>query len=229
MSNSRTDSMIKITILALVCLLAFTVGAFVGKQFSDSQYKYAQLQAKANGGDRQISSTELMDEEEDETEIVDARRAEVDTVMPKISDANLEELINEAATRAPAKAEVAEVPKATTASTTKTLAVTKSADSAAAIEVAQPKELPSTVAASSIGKFTIQVASYATETEAIKHATDLKDKGFSAFYVPAKVNDRNWYRVSVGLFGNRQEAMEYRKELMTEANISSAIVQKIIQ
>jgi hypothetical protein len=74
---------------------------------------------------------------------------------------------------------------------------------------------------------TVQVASYSSEEEARSHAQKLKGSGYTAFYVPAKVKSRTWYRVSVGLFTTRQEALGYRKSFMKNAKVSSAIVQKI--
>ncbi|MEZ0392345.1 MAG: SPOR domain-containing protein [Pseudobdellovibrionaceae bacterium] len=90
-----------------------------------------------------------------------------------------------------------------------------------------PNALPEEVASSAIGKFTVQVASYSTEKEAQSMAADLKAKGFSAFYVSAKVKGQTWYRVSVGLFTTSKEADAYKKDLISRAKVSSAIVQKI--
>lgn len=90
-----------------------------------------------------------------------------------------------------------------------------------------PSALPKEVASSAIGKFTVQVASYGTEKEAQTQAADLKGKGFSAFYVSAKVKGATWYRVNVGLFTTQKEADSYKKDLLARAKISSAIVQKV--
>lgn len=76
------------------------------------------------------------------------------------------------------------------------------------------------------GKYTVQIASYPSEGEAQKTSAGLKEKGFSAFYVPAKIQDKTWYRVSVGLFTTSDEADEYRKKLDKEG-ISKTIVQKV--
>jgi cell division septation protein DedD len=91
-----------------------------------------------------------------------------------------------------------------------------------------PTTLPS-VATTAIGKYTVQVASYATENEAKEFATKLTTKGYSAFYVPAEVNGKTWYRVSVGLFADQKSATNYRTELLATQAVSSAIVQKIIK
>jgi cell division septation protein DedD len=92
-----------------------------------------------------------------------------------------------------------------------------------------PTTLPKEVAASAVGKYTVQIASYPKEDEAQNMSNDLKNKGFSAFYVPAKVKGDTWYRVSVGLFSTQKEAQAYRNDLLARAKVSSAIVQKIAQ
>lgn len=90
-----------------------------------------------------------------------------------------------------------------------------------------PSALPTEVASSAVGKYTVQVAAYQTEKEAQSMAADLKNKGFSAFYVSAKVKGKTFYRVSVGLFTTPKEAESYKKDLLTRAKVSAAIVQKI--
>lgn len=90
-----------------------------------------------------------------------------------------------------------------------------------------PQSLPKEVAASSAGKFTVQVGSYPEEQEAQKISAELKDKGFSAFYVSANIKGKTYYRVSVGLFTTQKEADAYKKDLMARAKVSSAFVQKI--
>lgn len=88
--------------------------------------------------------------------------------------------------------------------------------------------LPS-VASSAVGKYTVQVASYADEKEAKTHAADLKSKGWNSFYFQAAVQGHTWYRVSVGLFNNFKSATDFRAQFMKDANTKSAIVQKIVQ
>jgi len=90
-----------------------------------------------------------------------------------------------------------------------------------------PSSLPENTIQFNVGKFTVQVASYVSEDEAIKYTTDLKKKGFSAYYLSAEVNGKTWYRVSVGQFTTLEEAKNFRKELIEKAHLESAIVQKI--
>ncbi|MBX3022590.1 MAG: SPOR domain-containing protein [Bdellovibrionales bacterium] len=96
-------------------------------------------------------------------------------------------------------------------------------------EERKPQSVLPSVASSAVGKYAVQVASYADEKEAKDHAADMKGKGFNAFYLPANVNGKTWYRVLVGLFSNMKSADEFRAQLMKEAGTKSAIVQKIVQ
>jgi len=98
-----------------------------------------------------------------------------------------------------------------------------------------PSSLPKEISGSAIGKYTVQVASYPEEEEAKKMASELKSKGFSAFYVSAKLKDRKagtdktWYRVSVGLFETKKEADAYKNDLLARSKVTSAIVQQITE
>jgi cell division septation protein DedD len=92
----------------------------------------------------------------------------------------------------------------------------------------KPPILPS-VATTAVGKYTIQVASYIEESEAKTRAADLKGKGWNAFYIPANVKGRTYYRVSVGLFDDMGSANQFRGQFMREANTKEAIVQKVVQ
>lgn len=92
-----------------------------------------------------------------------------------------------------------------------------------------PSSLPKDVANFSVGKFTVQIASYADETEAKAKASDLKESGYAAFYIPANIKGKVWYRVSVGQFATQKEAQNYRNKLLSSSKVNSAIVQKITE
>lgn len=90
-----------------------------------------------------------------------------------------------------------------------------------------PTALPKVVGGSGVVEFTVQVASYPTADAAKEHANELVKKGFPAFPVEAAVNGRTWYRVSVGSFKSMREATSYRAQLLKQADVQSAIVQRI--
>ena len=96
-------------------------------------------------------------------------------------------------------------------------------------EERKPQSVLPSVAGTAIGKYAVQVASYADESKAKTHAADLKGKGFTAFYLSANVNGKTWFRVLVGLFDNMKSADEFRAQLIKDVGTKSAIVTKIVQ
>lgn len=97
----------------------------------------------------------------------------------------------------------------------------------AKVENRLPSSLPKDISQYALGKFTVQVASYATKEEAEKRATKLKEQGYQTNVIPAKVNDKQWYRVSFGLYGTQEEANTERSKYLEKYKTESALVQKI--
>jgi cell division protein FtsN len=95
------------------------------------------------------------------------------------------------------------------------------------VENRLPTSLPKDISQYALGKFTVQVASYATKEEAEKRATKLKEQGYQTNVIPAKVNDKQWYRVSFGLYGTQEEAQTERSKYLEKNKTDSALVQKI--
>ncbi len=90
-----------------------------------------------------------------------------------------------------------------------------------------PSSLPKTVGATNDVEFTVQVASYPTADAAKEHVESMVKKGFPAFPIEAKINGKTWYRVSVGSFKSFNDASKFRAQLLKQADLPSAIVQKI--
>lgn len=95
------------------------------------------------------------------------------------------------------------------------------------VENRLPSSLPKDISQYALGKFTVQVASYATKDEAEKRATKLKEQGYQTNVFPAKVADKQWYRVSFGLYGTQEEANTERSKYLEKYKSESALVQKI--
>ncbi len=47
--SQKTNSMIKLALVFFICLLSFSIGTYVGKKYSDNQYKLAQLEPNKKG------------------------------------------------------------------------------------------------------------------------------------------------------------------------------------
>lgn len=186
--------------------------------------------------DENTPATEAKEGEHGETAAATAEHGEEHGVATKAEKTEKAEAHTATATHGKAATATAATKKEEPSSIAKELAAGKNptvtehkAPAAATKEARVPSSLPKDVAQYTVGKFTVQVASYADEAEAQKFASDLKDKGYSAFYVPATVKGKTWFRVSVGQFATPKEAASYRTELLSKAKVSSAIVQKITE
>lgn len=293
---AKADTAVKLVLIFFISLLSFSVGTYVGKQFSDNETRRAALEADYNDvestaaatpsthGEAEEATAPVSDEEvaslteefikkerdiasdeskseahpaenasgahqdsegythhskmkaqehEDAQSAIDAAHSEV-----KHEAANAHEPTKHAAMPVETKTTVGQEPKSHMPAAQEDNKKVSSAaervshDKAPAADVKKPREPSSilpTVATTAIGKYTVQVASYATENEAKDHASKLTGKGYSAFYVPANVNGKLWYRVSVGLFSDQKSATTFRAELLSTQAVSTAIVQKIVK
>jgi len=254
--SSRTDTIVKVMLVFFISLLSFSVGTFVGKQVSDSDHRRMALENEFQG--REVASSEgeegkdgkVTDKEVENLaeEFVNKEKGEGEakvgetetTESTKVADAkegadgyktySHGKEQKEEKTEKTDKSEKPgkKVSKAEGEDVGEKLANNKAA-SDGEVEQRKPSSALPTVANSAVGKFTVQVGSYATETEAEGQAKQLKNKGWAAFYVPANVSGKTWYRVMVGTFNNHNSAQAFRKDFMKESGMKSALVQKIVQ
>ncbi len=230
--GSKTDTVVKLVLVFFISLLSFSVGTFVGKQFSDSQHRLASLESEynkdANQG-RTTASIPSNNMEMEPSEILSsddiAKLAEEFVQEGKSSD----EIARGVATAEPKKTEESKVDLTQKAADK---IATGNAPLNAVKPEAAPKQkptLPSSVAADIKGKYTIQVSSHQSETEAKGHVNKLANKGFVASYVPADVSGKTWYRVGVGSFGTVKSAKEYLDQVKANPEFKGAIVRQIVQ
>lgn len=251
--TAKSDVLVKMVLVFFISLLSFSIGTFVGKKYSDNQHKLAAMEpgdaprevasivdehGKAEGSsmsDQDISklAEEFADDNAEKTasaEHGEAHGAPASAHGEAPAEAGHGEKEKEkkiiVSNSAPAhgEEEVSKPAKNLLAGKAPTESVVHKADA----ETRLPSSLPKDVAHYSVGKFTLQVAAFNTEEDAKKRADDLKTKGYSAFYVPANVKGKTWYRVSVGLFATEKEAKDYRSEFSNKSKIENTIIQKIV-
>ncbi|MBF0258827.1 MAG: SPOR domain-containing protein [Desulfamplus sp.] len=73
--------------------------------------------------------------------------------------------------------------------------------------------------------YTIQIASFPTEADALTHIAKLGEKGYSAYKSSGMVGEKTWYRIRIGSFNNITEAKESLKKLES-SGIKGLIIQK---
>jgi septal ring-binding cell division protein DamX len=79
--------------------------------------------------------------------------------------------------------------------------------------------------AQKVYSYTIQIASFNSENDAINHIAKLGEKGYSAYKISGTVGDKTWYRIRTGDFNNITEAKEILKKL-ENSGIKGLIIQK---
>lgn len=245
--SSRMDTVLKLLLIAFVSLFAFSSGVYFGKQMSDNDYQLRALESDFSNSHVNVAENKNLDVTPEEAIVDD----EVAALSEKYLETEREDLSAE--TRSVASSgtthtneseKSADQSVGITTESEKSQKPDLSAAHKAAVRVANnaapteapkkktdekriPSSLPKTVGASADVEFTVQVASYPTSDAAKAHANELVKKGFPAFPVEASVKGRTWYRVSVGSFKTLKEASSYRTELIKQANLQSAIVQRI--
>lgn len=276
--GSKTDTIVKLILVFFISLLSFSVGTFVGKQFSDSQHRLASLENEYNkdsgqsrstasipGDEMAVEPSEILSNEDvakiaeefvqekkptdehakrnvantEPSEHADAPVADPHAV--KAEEHKVEHKMNksENAAAEAAKSIADRAGKSVSSYEHKDItqkAAEKIASNKAPLEAVKHVEtkkamadLPSTVSADTKGKYTIQVSSHQTESEAKNRVSDLNSKGFVASYVSANVGGKSWYRVGVGAFGTVKSAKEYLEKVKENPSFKGAIVRQIVQ
>lgn len=255
--SQKTNSMIKLALVFFICLLSFSIGTYVGKKYSDNQYKLSQLEPnKKNHDTRDIEGNEFAASTDSETETITAANIH-NRDSQKLTDQEVARIAEEfaadsssetAADEKPIQtAELEEKPIKTinsekahkpVASTTATRATAENLVPAKTLPATatttthdrEPSSIPPTKAGTSVGAhYTLQIGSFPLEADAQKMTKEMLAKGIKTSYVSAQVNGQTYYRVNVGLFGTVREADEYKKDFLEKTKLSSAFVQKVAQ
>lgn len=228
--------------MVFVCLLSFSIGVISGKGWSDRDYRVKYIEQDSNVKLAQDDEQEVLDDEisEKEVELLTQKAlAEAKALDPNLE--MMKETIELASNDDLEKAEIPVGAKSTTVKSdrkTASLDSVKGATSSAqknsqmALESKPQRSLSSlpprpTLPKPSLIEYTVQVAAYKTINEAESHSQKLIDKGFPAFPVKAMIDGQEWYRVSIGSFKNKAQAMNYEKSLKKQAMVKSTFVQKI--
>lgn len=249
MAAAKSDVLIKLVLVFFISLLSFSIGTFVGKNYSDNQHRRAALEPNAHGqarstashdshqpaahektmSDEEISKLAAEFAEEDAVETAHGEHAKSHDDKKSHDTKHTAKHDAHATSSVTAKADSHAKPSAPAQNIAhgKTALPKSTIQQKANHESRIPSSIPKDVAQYSVGKFTVQIASFPTESDAKHRAEELKAKGYSAFFIPAQVKGKTWYRVSVGLFATENEAKTYRHEFMSKNNVNTAIVQKI--
>ncbi len=217
-----SGSVIKLSLVFFTCLLAFSIGTFVGKKLSDNQYRLSQLETNESAGGEVASAHEAA--VETPTAATGEKEVATDDEIAKLAeefvadDVGPKEVAMEGVPSA-----AGEIGKATVGGARKPTAV--SIEKPVAVEkVAEAKH----VAAPNVQQthYTIQIASFPNEADATKRSEEIiKDKdSLPAFVSKVQIQGKTWYRVNVGMYSTEKEAQETLKK---DKKVAKGIIQKI--
>jgi cell division protein FtsN len=207
--ENRLEKVIVFMLVVLISLLSFSVGVISGKGLSDKQFA---LESKDKEHEQALTGDDFKEE----------------TAGGDLTEEEIQQLAN-AALQAAEKG--AEAPATEAAAPTKAPASTEKiakTEKPAAVITDENRQPTSVKKQAPIHlDYTVQVASYPSLNDAEGMSESLVKKGFPAFPIKVSINGQDWYRVSVGSFKTKKEAMDYQINLKKQGVVKDAVVQKL--
>jgi cell division protein FtsN len=222
--DGRLEKVVVFLLVVLISLLSFSVGVISGKGLSDKEYALKAIDQKnshalnSDESDEVPADADLSEEEIQQLANAAIQAAEKNGDIKKEDDASGEDMEAAEIAALEKKAQPKNAAQASAAPTT-TAAAPKTDD-----------RFPTSVKKGAAeAEYTVQVAAYPNPKDAEAMSATLIKKGLPAFPVKVMLNGAEWYKVSVGSFKNRKEAMDYQAELKKQGVVKDAFVQKIVK
>lgn len=234
MSNRRNPKNSKIISLfvtfAVLFIIVFALGVIIGKGLGSSEsntvdrdYDIEAPEIEYGGPDMEPEESEVSEFDSEEIILDDEPAADQDAQEESDSTdktGSQEEKSAEAATPEKAPEEV-KAPEKATPQPKQVIEEKETADTI--VEKPAPPEIKSGSGAmpkiDPDGRYTVQIGAFQNQTEANKLVNSLKSNGYPAFIKQVQTPDnKNWYRVRVGTFSNRSDAVSYGDKLKQRAS-----------
>jgi septal ring-binding cell division protein DamX len=178
--------------MILIALTSFVLGVKMGKNYS---YQSAGLTMEDRANVDLLSG-----QEEDVNKTLDTSKKLDEEELRKDMHESLKKKIMDEMTKDPAKPVVTPVP-----------VVTPEPEAAATVPLPETnKESSSSSSDQFTGKFTIQLSSHRSKSEAAEFSNGFTVRGYDPIVNEVELKGKGtWYRVSLGVFDNVSEAKEY--------------------
>jgi cell division protein FtsN len=238
--DGRLEKVVVFLLVVLISLLSFSVGVISGKGLSDKEYALKAIDQKnshaLNEESEEIpADSDLSEEEIQQLASAAIQAAEKSGDLKKDMDAHGDdaEAAEIAALEKKAQGKTAET--RTPSSTHDTHGAeaahkTETAHKTEAVAAKADERFPTSVKKGAAeAEYTVQVAAYPNPKDAEAMSATLIKKGLPAYPIKVMLNGAEWYKVSVGSFKNRKEAMDYQGELKKQGLVKDAFVQKIVK
>ncbi len=246
--DGRLEKVVVFLLVVLISLLSFSVGVISGKGLSDKEYALKAIDQKnshalnSDESEEVPADADLSEEEIQQLATAAIQAAEKNGDLKKDYNASGED--TEAAeiaalekkshgktgAHSPASTPVAPTSGSVAAHAPVSVAAHAAPSASAATAPKADERFPTSVKKGAAeAEYTVQVAAYPNPKDAEAMSASLIKKGLPAFPVKVMLNGAEWYKVSVGSFKNRKEAMDYQAELKKQGVVKDAFVQKIVK
>jgi cell division protein FtsN len=233
--ENRLEKVVVFLLVVLIGLLSFSVGVISGKGLSDKEYALKSMDTKyshalnsdgTEGTKDAVGEGDLSEEEIQQlaNAAIQAAEKSGDKVDAKADTAKAgDEVVAE---KAPAKKDTA---KTFENKASKTVAAKTQPTPFGNVAVKGAEErVPSSISkAAGALEYTVQVAAYPNVQDAESTAATFVKKGYPAFPFKVNIKGTDWYRVSIGSFKTKKEAMQYQDDLKKQGVVKEAMVQKL--
>lgn len=241
MSKNRSPKNSKIIPLfitfAILFIVVFALGVIIGKGLGGSDSGTRENTYDSKAPEIEYGVPEIVEEEKDVTEseeviIIDEADSDMDDDEAVSDSADVSESKETESTeiQTPAKTPEKETASAVTEPDKKDEAEEKET-AKTVVEKTPPPTKKSTESAAMPridpnGRYTVQIGAFQNQTEANKLVNSLKSSGYPAFIKQLQTPDKkNWYRVRVGTFSTRPDAVVYGEKLkQSETKVKSVFI-----
>ena len=223
---------------AILFIVVFALGVIIGKGLGGSDSGTRENAYDAEAPEIEYGVPEIVEEETEVTEseeviIIDEADSNMDNddeVVSDSSDDSVSEETESAEIMAPAKTPEKETASGKSEPDKKEEVTEKETAEAVVEKTPLPKKKSTESAAmpriDPNGRYTVQIGAFQNQTEANKLVKSLKSSGYPAFIKQLQTPDRkNWYRVRVGTFSTRPDAVVYGEKLkQSETKVKSVFI-----
>ena len=226
--DGRLEKVVVFLLVVLISLLSFSVGVISGKGLSDKEYALKAIDQKnshalnSDDSEEVPADADLSEEEIQQLASAAIQAAEKNGDLKKDNDSHGDdaEAAEIAALEKKAHGKANHHEPASVAAHDAQAApdahVAHATTTTAAIATKIDERFPTSVKKGAAeAEYTVQVAAYPNPKDA---------EAMSATLIGAE-----WYKVSIGSFKNRKEAMDYQAELKKQGVVKDAFVQKIVK
>ncbi len=218
--ETRVETAVVFLLVLLVSLLAFSVGVISGKGLSDKEYALKSMDTKYSHALNTEGAKESEEEELSEEEIQQLANAAIQAAE-KNGDAGAGKAEGDTGHH---EAKAVESKGSTVAAGQKTVPTPFGNVAVKGEEGRVPSSVNKVGAAL---EYTVQVAAYPNLQEAESTAAGFVKKGYPAFPFKVNIKGTDWYRVSIGSFKSKKEAMQYQADLQKQGVVKDSMVQKL--